>query len=144
MPTDIHTSPNGIIKDLTCQPTGYVRLSIHPFIQPSLSLPPSLPPSIQQTPHPKAKKKKQKAKSTTTKTKTNPKKPTSPSSNPPPQKTPKDINHPPPQQFHADNLSSAHIYLRLTPEQKWDDLPKELVEECAQLTKANSIEGELS
>ncbi|KAL9065462.1 MAG: hypothetical protein Q9161_008223 [Pseudevernia consocians] len=44
-------------------------------------------------------------------------------------------------QFHADNLSSAHIYLRLTPEQTWDALPKELVEECAQLTKANSIEG---
>lgn len=43
--------------------------------------------------------------------------------------------------FHADNLSSAHIYLRLTPEQTWDALPKELVEECAQLTKANSIEG---
>ncbi|KAM0806051.1 hypothetical protein BDR22DRAFT_901156 [Usnea florida] len=43
--------------------------------------------------------------------------------------------------FHADKLSSAHIYLRLTPEQKWDALPRELVEECAQLTKANSIEG---
>ncbi|CAD6579268.1 MAG: hypothetical protein ASARMPRED_009019 [Alectoria sarmentosa] len=43
--------------------------------------------------------------------------------------------------FHADNLSSAHIYLRLAPEQTWDALPKELVEECAQLTKANSIEG---
>lgn len=46
--------------------------------------------------------------------------------------------------FHADNLSSAHIYLRLTPEQQWDALPKELVEECAQLTKANSIEGSFS
>ncbi|MCJ1275280.1 hypothetical protein MMC21_003081 [Puttea exsequens] len=43
--------------------------------------------------------------------------------------------------FHADNLSSAHIYLRLSPQQKWDELPREIVEECAQLTKANSIEG---
>ncbi|KAL6715078.1 hypothetical protein ACLMJK_007339 [Lecanora helva] len=43
--------------------------------------------------------------------------------------------------FHADNLSSAHIYLRLTPEQKWDQLPANLIKECGQLTKANSIEG---
>ena len=44
-------------------------------------------------------------------------------------------------QFHADNLSSAHIYLRLQAGQEWDSLPKDLVEDCAQLTKANSIEG---
>ncbi|MCJ1401735.1 hypothetical protein MMC11_004952 [Xylographa trunciseda] len=43
--------------------------------------------------------------------------------------------------FHADNLSSAHIYLRLTPGQSWKDIPAALVEDCAQLTKANSIEG---
>ncbi|KAK0514739.1 hypothetical protein JMJ35_003356 [Cladonia borealis] len=43
--------------------------------------------------------------------------------------------------FHADNLSSAHIYLRLTPDQTWDSLPSALLEDCAQLTKANSIEG---
>ncbi|KAK3170891.1 hypothetical protein OEA41_002975 [Lepraria neglecta] len=43
--------------------------------------------------------------------------------------------------FHVDNLSSAHIYVRLSPEQKWDSLPAALVEDCAQLTKANSIEG---
>lgn len=43
--------------------------------------------------------------------------------------------------FHADNLSSAHVYLRLAPGQAWDALPPALVEECAQLTKANSIEG---
>ncbi|CAF9913083.1 hypothetical protein IMSHALPRED_000905 [Imshaugia aleurites] len=46
-------------------------------------------------------------------------------------------------QFHADNLSSAHVYLRLAPEQTWtwDALPAALVQDCAQLTKANSIEG---
>ncbi|KAI4107737.1 MAG: hypothetical protein L6R37_001422 [Teloschistes peruensis] len=44
-------------------------------------------------------------------------------------------------QFHADNLSSAHIYLRLKSGQEWDKLPRALVEDCAQLTKANSIEA---
>ncbi|KAL8711348.1 MAG: hypothetical protein Q9220_004245 [cf. Caloplaca sp. 1 TL-2023] len=43
--------------------------------------------------------------------------------------------------FHADNLSSAHVYLRLKPGQEWDQLPALLIEDCAQLTKANSIEG---
>ncbi|MCJ1392240.1 hypothetical protein MMC18_005107 [Xylographa bjoerkii] len=43
--------------------------------------------------------------------------------------------------FHADNLSSAHIYLRLAAGQSWKDIPAALVEDCAQLTKANSIEG---
>ncbi|MCJ1283834.1 hypothetical protein MMC26_003165 [Xylographa opegraphella] len=43
--------------------------------------------------------------------------------------------------FHVDNLSSAHIYLRLPPGQSWKDIPAALVEDCAQLTKANSIEG---
>ncbi|MCJ1308335.1 hypothetical protein MMC25_001988 [Agyrium rufum] len=43
--------------------------------------------------------------------------------------------------FHADNLSSAHVYLRLEEGQKWKDIPAELIEDCAQLTKANSIEG---
>ena len=43
--------------------------------------------------------------------------------------------------FHADNLSSAHIYLRLQPAQQWDEISKDLIEDCAQLTKANSIEG---
>ena len=33
--------------------------------------------------------------------------------------------------------------MRLNPEQKWDSLPAALVEDCAQLTKANSIEGAL-
>ena len=40
------------------------------------------------------------------------------------------------------NLSSAHVYLRTkVPVEKYIDLPKELIAECAQLTKANSIEG---
>ncbi|UZP43663.1 hypothetical protein NXS19_011475 [Fusarium pseudograminearum] len=43
--------------------------------------------------------------------------------------------------FHADKLSSAHIYLRMQEGQAWDALPEELVMDLAQLTKANSIEG---
>ncbi|KFA61093.1 hypothetical protein S40285_07168 [Stachybotrys chlorohalonatus IBT 40285] len=43
--------------------------------------------------------------------------------------------------FHVDKLSSAHIYLRLSPGQTWDSLPEELLIDLAQLTKANSIEG---
>ncbi|KAF2428966.1 DUF814-domain-containing protein [Tothia fuscella] len=43
--------------------------------------------------------------------------------------------------FHVDNLSSAHIYLRLAEGVSWDDIPAELLEDCAQLTKANSIDG---
>jgi hypothetical protein len=46
--------------------------------------------------------------------------------------------------FHVDNLSSAHIYLRLppphTPDQ-WRNIAPELLTDCAQLTKANSIDG---
>ncbi|KAI9902334.1 hypothetical protein N3K66_001686 [Trichothecium roseum] len=56
--------------------------------------------------------------------------------------------------FHADKLSSAHIYLRLptagdsddgdspaSPPWTWDALPEALLADLAQLTKANSIEG---
>jgi len=43
--------------------------------------------------------------------------------------------------FHVDKLSSAHIYLRLPEGQSWEDIPQELLLDCAQLTKANSIEG---
>ncbi|KAF8053804.1 hypothetical protein FPV67DRAFT_1569979 [Lyophyllum atratum] len=43
--------------------------------------------------------------------------------------------------FHVDKLSSAHIYLRLPEGQRWEDIPTELLNDCAQLTKANSIEG---
>lgn len=44
--------------------------------------------------------------------------------------------------FHVDKLSSAHVYLRL-PENipSWDAIPEVLLQDCAQLVKANSIEG---
>ncbi len=56
--------------------------------------------------------------------------------------------------FHVDKLSSAHVYLRL-PEtvsdtqddgffvdgMPWNAIPDEILEDIAQLTKANSIEG---
>ncbi|KAI8942595.1 hypothetical protein NX059_000652 [Plenodomus lindquistii] len=43
--------------------------------------------------------------------------------------------------FHADNLSSAHIYVRLPEGESWENMNKNLMIDCAQLTKANSIEG---
>lgn len=43
--------------------------------------------------------------------------------------------------FHVDKLSSAHVYLRLADGQTIDTLPQVLIEEAAQLVKANSIEG---
>ncbi|KAK4455527.1 coiled-coil domain-containing protein 25 [Podospora aff. communis PSN243] len=43
--------------------------------------------------------------------------------------------------FHVDNLSSAHIYLRLREGETWDNIPKDLLTDLGQLTKANSIEG---
>ncbi|KAJ5493455.1 Coiled-coil domain-containing protein 25 [Penicillium diatomitis] len=43
--------------------------------------------------------------------------------------------------FHVDNLSSAHVYLRMREGETWDNIPEPLLEDCAQLTKANSIEG---
>mmetsp|Transcript_36092 Transcript_36092/g.52914 ORF Transcript_36092/g.52914 Transcript_36092/m.52914 type:complete len:217 (+) Transcript_36092:53-703(+) len=43
--------------------------------------------------------------------------------------------------FHVDNLSSAHVYLRLKPDMKMDDIPEEAILDCATLVKANSIEG---
>ncbi|BCR97632.1 putative DUF814 domain protein [Aspergillus luchuensis] len=46
-----------------------------------------------------------------------------------------------PCRFHVDNLSSAHVYLRLREGETWDNIPQQLLEDCAQLTKANSIEG---
>ncbi|KAI8359880.1 hypothetical protein EDC96DRAFT_558994 [Choanephora cucurbitarum] len=35
----------------------------------------------------------------------------------------------------------AHVYVRLQPGQTWLDIPDEVVDDCAQLVKANSIEG---
>ncbi|KAK3905345.1 coiled-coil domain-containing protein 25 [Staphylotrichum tortipilum] len=43
--------------------------------------------------------------------------------------------------FHVDKLSSAHIYLRLRDGETWDNISEELLTDLAQLTKANSIEG---
>ena len=43
--------------------------------------------------------------------------------------------------FHVDNLSSAHVYLRLPSGASMDDIPAETLEDCAQLVKANSIQG---
>jgi predicted ribosome quality control (RQC) complex YloA/Tae2 family protein len=43
--------------------------------------------------------------------------------------------------FHVDNLSSAHVYVRLRDGETWDSIEEELLVDCAQLTKANSIEG---
>lgn len=44
--------------------------------------------------------------------------------------------------FHVDGLSSAHVYLRLpSNDYNIDNIPKEILEECMQLVKHNSIEG---
>ncbi|KIJ54478.1 hypothetical protein M422DRAFT_24423 [Sphaerobolus stellatus SS14] len=44
--------------------------------------------------------------------------------------------------FHVDKLSSAHVYLRLPDVIKsWEEIPEPLLVDCAQLVKANSIEG---
>eukprot|EP00697_Spironema_sp_BW2_P002311 gnl/Spiro4/1309_TR701_c0_g1_i1.p1 gnl/Spiro4/1309_TR701_c0_g1~~gnl/Spiro4/1309_TR701_c0_g1_i1.p1 ORF type:complete len:223 (-),score=66.00 gnl/Spiro4/1309_TR701_c0_g1_i1:100-726(-) len=43
--------------------------------------------------------------------------------------------------FHVDNLSSAHVYLRLLPGESIHNIPPELLTQCAQLCKANSIQG---
>jgi predicted ribosome quality control (RQC) complex YloA/Tae2 family protein len=32
--------------------------------------------------------------------------------------------------FHVDNLSSAHVYLRLNPGETWDTLNPDLIAEC--------------
>ncbi|XP_005107491.1 coiled-coil domain-containing protein 25 [Aplysia californica] len=43
--------------------------------------------------------------------------------------------------FHVDKLSSAHVYLRLHPGEMIDDIPQAVIDDCAQLVKANSIQG---
>ncbi|XP_018328499.1 coiled-coil domain-containing protein 25 [Agrilus planipennis] len=43
--------------------------------------------------------------------------------------------------FHVDKLSSAHVYLRLKPGQTLDDIPSAVLDDAAQLVKANSITG---
>lgn len=43
--------------------------------------------------------------------------------------------------FHVDKMSSAHVYVRLHRGQTIDDMSEGLLEDCAQLVKANSIQG---
>ncbi|KAL5457109.1 hypothetical protein EMCRGX_G034348 [Ephydatia muelleri] len=43
--------------------------------------------------------------------------------------------------FHVDKLSSAHVYLRLPKGKTMDDIPDEVLTDCLQLVKANSIQG---
>jgi len=43
--------------------------------------------------------------------------------------------------FHVDKLSSAHVYLRMPEGMSWENIPQALLTDCAQLVKANSIEG---
>lgn len=40
-----------------------------------------------------------------------------------------------------EDLSSAHVYLRLPDGLSLDDIPQETLEDCIQLVKANSIQG---
>ena len=46
--------------------------------------------------------------------------------------------------FHVDKLSSAHVYIRMPDGMTWDAIPEPVLIDCAQLVKANSIEGRLS
>ncbi|CAM9692454.1 unnamed protein product, partial [Phaeothamnion confervicola] len=43
--------------------------------------------------------------------------------------------------FHVDDLSSAHVYLRMRRDEKFKELDPSLVADCCHLVKANSIEG---
>ncbi|KAN0011830.1 hypothetical protein ACTFIV_000492 [Dictyostelium citrinum] len=43
--------------------------------------------------------------------------------------------------FHVNDLSSAHVYLRLKKGETWNDIPENILEECCQLVKQNSIQG---
>ena len=43
--------------------------------------------------------------------------------------------------FHVENLSSAHVYLRVGKGQCLESASLQAIEECAVLTKANSIKG---
>mmetsp|Transcript_900 Transcript_900/g.2008 ORF Transcript_900/g.2008 Transcript_900/m.2008 type:complete len:229 (+) Transcript_900:68-754(+) len=49
--------------------------------------------------------------------------------------------HPEDVWFHVDDLSSAHVYLRMKPGMTLDAIPEPLLVECAALVKANSIAG---
>lgn len=43
--------------------------------------------------------------------------------------------------FHVDDMSSAHVYLRLPKGETMENIPAAILEDCAQLVKANSIQG---
>lgn len=43
--------------------------------------------------------------------------------------------------FHVSKLSSAHVYLRLREGESIDNIPSALLDDCCQLVKANSIQG---
>jgi len=43
--------------------------------------------------------------------------------------------------FHVSNLSSAHVYLRMPEGMAIRQIPEPVLVDCAQLVKANSIEG---
>eukprot|EP00727_Mastigamoeba_balamuthi_P011016 m51a1_g6537 putative coiled-coil domain-containing (210) ;mRNA; f:47773-49040 len=43
--------------------------------------------------------------------------------------------------FHVDSVSSAHVYLRLPPGMTAESIPADVLEDCVQLVKANSISG---
>lgn len=43
--------------------------------------------------------------------------------------------------FHVSKLSSAHVYLRLREGESIDNIPSSLLDDCCQLVKANSIQG---
>lgn len=43
--------------------------------------------------------------------------------------------------FHVDKLSSAHVYLRLKDGETIESIPEDVLEDCIQLVKHNSIEG---
>lgn len=43
--------------------------------------------------------------------------------------------------FHVDKMSSAHVYLRLKDGEAIESIPEDVLEDCAQLVKHNSIEG---
>lgn len=43
--------------------------------------------------------------------------------------------------FHVDSLSSAHVYLRMQPDWTFDTIPEKVLDDCCQLVKYNSIEG---
>ncbi|KAG5724301.1 Coiled-coil domain-containing protein 25 [Termitomyces sp. T112] len=43
--------------------------------------------------------------------------------------------------FHVDKLSSAHVYIRMPDNMTFETIPEALLTDCAQLVKANSIEG---